>query len=264
MRPTTVIVDQNGKVAAVTEIDSVTAAGLMAVAAGKDAGFKPAPEVTEASGASLPNGDQPLFEVSVSKAKPDAKESQVNHPPTGTDFLGVDADTLMTDVFKPFENRYALKDPLPEGRYNLRVNFANVPQTAITTVVRQSVLSALHLKVESKTVSKPAYILRATDASRKLLSPSASTHAVKRGSWHGMYVLMNGTMDDLAFVLATGLETPVLNETGIDGRYDARLKVAGDDLSSLNAALKGKLGLELVPGKQEMPITVLEVSRQTE
>jgi uncharacterized protein (TIGR03435 family) len=264
MRPTTVIVDQNGKVAAVTEIDSVTAAGLMAVAAGKDAGFKPAPEVTEASGASLPNGDQPLFEVSVSKAKPDAKESQVNHPPTGTDFLGVDADTLMTDVFMPFENRYALKDPLPEGRYNLRVNFANVPQTAITTVVRQSVLSALHLKVESKTVSKPAYILRATDASRKLLSPSASTHAVKRGSWHGMYVLMNGTMDDLAFVLATGLETPVLNETGIDGRYDARLKVAGDDLSSLNAALKGKLGLELVPGKQEMPITVLEVSRQTE
>jgi uncharacterized protein (TIGR03435 family) len=113
-------------------------------------------------------------------------------------------------------------------------------------------------------VSKSEYILRATHASKKLLSPSSSTHAVKRGSWHGIYTLMNdGTMDDLAFVLATGLETPVINETGIDGNDDARLKIAGGDLDSLNAALKEKLGLELVQeGDQEMPMTVLEVSKQ--
>jgi hypothetical protein len=73
----------------------------------------------------------------------------------------------------------------------------------------------------------------------------------------------DGTMDDLAFVLATGLETPVINETGIDGNDDARLKIAGGDLDSLNAALKEKLGLELVQeGDQEMPMTVLEVSKQ--
>ena len=73
---------------------------------------------------------------------------------------------------------------------------------------------------------------------------------------------MNGTMDDLAYVLATGLENPVVNETGIDGTYDARFKVAGGDVVSLNAVLKETLGLELVPGSQEMPITVLEVSKQ--
>jgi uncharacterized protein (TIGR03435 family) len=75
---------------------------------------------------------------------------------------------------------------------------------------------------------------------------------------------MNGTMDDLAYVLATGLENPVLNETGIDGTYDARFKVAGEDVESLNAILKETLGLELVPGNQEMAITVLEVSKQEE
>jgi uncharacterized protein (TIGR03435 family) len=111
-------------------------------------------------------------------------------------------------------------------------------------------------------MTKPAYILRATDASKKLLSPSASTHAVKRGYWHGKFLLMNGTMDDLAYVLATGLENPVLNETGIDGTYDARFEVAGGDVNSLNAVLKETLGLELVPGNGEMSITVLEVSRQ--
>jgi hypothetical protein len=75
---------------------------------------------------------------------------------------------------------------------------------------------------------------------------------------------MNGTMDDLAYVLATGLENSVVNETGIDGTYDARFKVDGGDVDSLNTILKATLGLELVPGDQELPITVLEISRQEE
>ena len=75
---------------------------------------------------------------------------------------------------------------------------------------------------------------------------------------------MNGTLDDLAYVLATGLENPVINETGIDGTFDARFKVAGGDFDSLNTILKKTLGLELVPGKESLSITVLEVSKQGE
>jgi hypothetical protein len=205
-----------------------------------------------------------LFAVSLSKAAPDAKVSQINHPPTGTDFLGNDADGLMANAFNPFEDRYVLRDPLPEGRYDLRMNFADVPHSVMTSVVQQAVLSGLHLQIQPKTVTRSAYILRATDASKKLLSPSASTRKVKRGYWHDNFILMNGTMDDLAYVLATGLENPVLNDTGIDGTYDARFKVAREDVDSLNAILKETLGLELVPGNQEMSITVLEVSKQEE
>jgi thiol-disulfide isomerase/thioredoxin len=261
-RPTTVIVDGSGKIVAVTEIDSVSAVDLQAVAEGKNVAFKPAMEITEASAPLSPDAERSLFAVSVSKASPDAKTVLAKHPPTGWDLLGEDADSLMTDVFNVFGNRYVLKDPLPEGRYDVRVNSVDVPQTMIDSVVQQAVLGALHLQIQPKTLTRPAYILRATDASKKLLSPSASTHAVKRGYWHGNFLLMNGTMDDLTYVLATGLENPVLNETGIDGTYDARFKVAGGDVDSLNAILKDTLGLELVPGNQEMSITVLEVSKQ--
>jgi len=264
-RPTTIIVDGNGKIVAVTEIDSVSAADLQAVAAGKNVAFKPTTEIITSSGASTANtATKPLFAVSLSKAAPDAKASQVNHPPTGTDFLGNDADGLMTNAFNTFEKRYVLKDPLPEGRYDLRMNFIDVPNSVIDSVVQQAVLAALHLQIQSKTLTKSAYILRATEASKKLLSPSASTHKVKRGYWHGGYLLMNGTMDDLAYVLATGLENPVVNETGIDGTFDARFIVAGGDVDSLNVVLKENLGLELVQGNQEMSITVLEVSKQEE
>jgi uncharacterized protein (TIGR03435 family) len=71
-------------------------------------------------------------------------------------------------------------------------------------------------------------------------------------------------MDDLAYVLATGLENPVVNETGIEGRFDARFQFAGRDLESLNAILKDTLGLELVQGDQVMSITVHEVSNRVE
>jgi thiol-disulfide isomerase/thioredoxin len=261
-RPTTVIIDGNGKVVAATEIDSLTATDLRAVAEGKKVAFKPASEIVETNAPSSPTTTHSLFVVSVSKASPDATPSQVKHPPTGSDLLGEDADSLMTNVFTPFGNRYVLKDPLPAGRYDLRVNSADVPPSVTDSIVQQAVLAALHLQIQPKTITKPAYILRATDASKKLLSPSASTHAVKRGTWHGIYILMNGTMDDLAYILATGLETPVINETGIDGAYDARFKVAAEDVNSLNTVLKQTLGLELVPSRQEKSITVLEVSKR--
>ena len=273
-RPTTVIVNGNGKIVAVTEIDSVSIADLQAVAQGRNVAFKPVQEITEQTVPSSPIAERPLFAVSVSKALPDTKTSIIKHPPTGTDLLGQDADSLMTDVFNAFQNRYVLKDPLPESRFDLRVNAVDEPQAVVDSVVQQAVLAALHLQIQSKTITKPAYILRATDASKKLLSPSASTHAVKRGYWHGGIILMNGTMDDLAYVLATGLENPVVNETGIDGAYDARFKVPAEDLDSVNldsvnldsvnAVLKETMGLELVPGNQQMSVTVLEVTRQDE
>ena len=265
IRGVTIIVDGNGRIVAATEIDTVSASDLQAVADGRSVAFRPAEEIVTSRGESAGNiAAQPLFAVSVSKAATDAKVSQINHPPTGTDFLGNDADGLMTNAFSAFENRYVLKDPLPEGRYDLRMNFVGVPQSAMDSAVQQAVLSALHVQIQPKTVTRNAYILRATDASKKLLSSSASTHKVKRGYWHGIYILMNGTMDDLAYVLATGLENPVINQTGIDGTFDARFKITGSDVDSLNAALKSNLGLELVQGDQEMSITVLEVSKQAD
>lgn len=261
-RPTTIIVDKNGKIAAVTEIDSVSAADLRAVAAGKRVALKPVSEITTVNGSSSPSAEGRLFAVSVTKAASDAKMSIVEHPPTGTDFLGQDADSLLTNVFNMFGDRYVLKDAPPDGRYDLRVNSADISQAVVRPIIQQAVLAALRLQIQSKTITRRAYVLRATDASKRLLSPSASTHAVKRGYWHGMFLLMNGSMDDLAYVLATGLETPVINETGIDGTYDARFRVSGGDVDSLNKVLRTALGLELTPGDQELPITVFEVSKE--
>ena len=264
-RPTTVIVDANGKIAAVTEIDSLTATDLEAVAAGKSVVFKPASSIIIARAPSKPDAAaQTLFSISIARAAPGTKRSTVEHPPTGNDFLGADADDLLTDILDVFKNPYVLKTSLPEERYNLLENFPSIPQSAAAPLIQQAVLAALHLQIQPRTVTRHAYLLRATYQSKTLLSSSASTRATKRGYWHNHFILMNGTMDDLTHILATGLETPVVNETGIDGNYDARFQVAGNDISSVNAVLREKMGLELVPSDRELPITVFEIDKQEE
>jgi thiol-disulfide isomerase/thioredoxin len=71
-RPTTFVIDGNGKIVAVTDIESVNAADLQAVAQRKNVAFKPGPEIIESS--SAPTQDaatHPLFAVSISQAASD-------------------------------------------------------------------------------------------------------------------------------------------------------------------------------------------------
>jgi thiol-disulfide isomerase/thioredoxin len=264
-RPTTIVVDTNGRIVAATVLDSLNAADLQAVAAGRSVKFKPAMEITSSSSATVANAaTRPLFAVSFTNAAPDEKFSTVRHPPTGTDILGADAAYLLTDAYSPVTNRLVLGCTLPDGRYDLRTDFTGVPDSVTSSVIREAILSGLHLEVQPKTVTKSAYILRATDASKKLLSPSASAGRQIRGYFNGSLRMMNGTMDDLAYELATGLENPVINETGLNGHFDVQLKFTERDVDSVKAALKNALGLELVQGNQEGSITVLEVSKQEE
>jgi uncharacterized protein (TIGR03435 family) len=262
--PTTIVVDTKGKVVASTNIDTVNAADLQAVAEGKSVAFKPAMEnITSSATLTADAATHPLLAVSLSKAAPDAKPTTVYHAPTGTDLLGVDADSLITEAFDITADRYVLAGSLPDGLYDLRVHLPDAPNPAATSLVQRAVLAGLHLQVQPKTVTRRAYVLRAIDAGRNPPGPPASNHKMMRGYWHGRYVVINATMGDLAYVLATGLENPVVDETGIISKFDARFKVATDDLQSVNAALKSMLGVELVQGDQEMSITVHELSDLT-
>jgi thiol-disulfide isomerase/thioredoxin len=264
-RPTTIVVDANGKVVATTEMDSLKAADLEAVAEGKTAAFKPAVEIVTQSASVLPAAvAHPLFSVSFGKAAPSSKFSIVKHPPTGTDFLGVDAATLLTYIYNPIAQRVVIKSPVPEGLYNLRVELAGVPDAEMSSIVQTAVFCGLHLQVQPRTITKREYILRATGASEKLLNPSVSNRETLRGYWNGRLVISKGSMDDLAFALETGLENPVVNQTGIKGQFDARFNFKQGDIDDANAVLRKTLGFELVPGTQDRLVTLLELIKQEE
>jgi hypothetical protein len=59
------------------------------------------------------------------------------------------------------------------------------------------------------------------------LNPLRTEDTFSRQAGNGRIGTEQSAKFDLAYVLATGWRTTVLNETDIDGTYDARFKVAG-------------------------------------
>jgi len=258
--PTTIIVDGQGKIVAVTRPEELAADKLRAVSEGKRAEFAPVMEIAFSSSKDTPTGaDKPLYQVSLSKSAPGAQE-EMSASTGRMDMVAWDAKDLIGTAYDTPQDRILHKSPLPEGHYNLHSVWSTGEDndSLIAPYLQAAIRYGLNLQIQSKTVTRKAYILKATGASAKLLTPTASTGGAMWGYWKGKLKLVNQSMDGLAASLESALETPVVNETGIEGKFDAEVEFPEKDADAAKAALLKTLGLELI--QADRPIPVLEVS----
>jgi uncharacterized protein (TIGR03435 family) len=98
--------------------------------------------------------------------------------------------------------------------------------------------------------------------------PNLKRHAGKNqnSSWNGMAyetTIKNQSLDGFVEAIETTVGKPVLNETGLSGRYDLKLqwrpKPGESEKDAYCRALSEQLGLELVPDRA--PIQTLIVER---
>lgn len=282
-RPTTIIVDKDGRIVAVTSPENVEAADLQAVADGKKVKFPSLEMPASAPTATTAVAVKPLYEISLTKA-PDMKPldqmlqmfkdvdpsvlkdmlqwGNMSAGPGFMDINGRSAEILLLTAYDIPKDRLILASPLPEGLYNLHSVWATEEgnDSLLAPFLQESITYGLNLQVHWKTVTKKAYVLKATETSKKLLTPTAVTNGSRMESpyWKGKLRLVNESMDDLAKGLEGAFGVPVVNETGIDGRYDVELEFPAKDLEAAKAALLKTLGLELI--EAERPIQMLEVS----
>ena len=112
------------------------------------------------------------------------------------------------------------------------------------------------------------YTLVVSKAGIKMHPATPGGKAFHQNNASGM-VARSLTMQELADYLSDPLEIALADGTGTKGAYDftidftpyvdlERGDVRPDPAAVLGAALKGKLGLELVQGKQEMDVTVVD------
>jgi uncharacterized protein (TIGR03435 family) len=238
--------------------EHLQAADLLAVANGKSVKFEPAEnEAALTVTASPADKVKPLFEVSLSNA---ALHTQFGMTRSHADcwIRGASAERLLTLAYDISKNRLLLTSPLPDGLYNLHGVFTEEEDCTVTNpIVQEAITSGLRLRVQSKTVTRKAYVLKATEASKTLLTPLPPIDANGHHYSNGKIRLANGSMDNLAAAVEEGLEVPVVNETGIEGRFDAELEFPAKDAEAAKAALLKTLGLELI--QEDRPIQMLEV-----
>jgi thiol-disulfide isomerase/thioredoxin len=263
-RPTTVIVDRQGIVAALSEEpDTLTASSLMAVYETKVAA-SPSTAGPTASPTAAPDasGPRPIFQVILRPSAPGQKAAIVKHPPFGLDRYAIDSDLLISSAYSPLTERAVFVGPLPEGHFDLFTEFNGATEDNKNAAVRAAVNSAFHLRVVPRTITQKAMLLTVVDPAKikQFISAGNAQNRSLRGSWNGTTMIFNETMDDFAFALETGTECPILNKTGLDGHFDIRIHFPERDLEAARAVLKSELGLDLQPGDETKSITVEEIS----
>ncbi len=132
-----------------------------------------------------------------------------------------------------------------------------------------------HLKVHHETREMPVYdlvVMKGGPKFRESLAPEASPSLAMGGprAWNRLQVTA-GDMAQLAQHLSLFHEVgrPVVDKTGLPGRYDYTAKIAagipsGDDpeLQSIFAALQNQLGLKLEPSKANIEVLVVDTAER--
>jgi|WetSurMetagenome_2_1015567.scaffolds.fasta_scaffold124197_2 uncharacterized protein (TIGR03435 family) len=261
--PTTIIVNGQGKIVAVTRPEELATDKLLAVSEGKSVKFMPTMEMPPSFSTSTPTGsDKDLYQVSLSKSAPDEQQKMsTTTGPTGRmDMFAQDVKSLIGWAYDIPQGRILHKSPLPEKRYNLHFAWSTgeVNDSLIMPFLQSAIKFGLNLQIQPKTVVRKSYVLKATAASAKLLTPTASTGGSMSGYWKGKLKVVNQSMDSLATSLESALETPVINETGIEGKFDAEVEFPAKDADAAKTALLKTLGLKLI--QADRPIQMFEVS----
>ena len=140
-----------------------------------------------------------------------------------------------------------------------------------------------HLAVRTETKDAEVYVLSVPKGGHKLThNPEADRPGVTRGV--GVIQSPGAPVSFLAVALTTELGRPVLDETGLEGRFKFKLEfrpeggdvrqalaAAGEPVTdddprpSIFTAIKNQLGLELQSRKGPVPTVVIErIERPTE
>ena len=277
MFPTTIIVDGQGRIAAVTFPQFLTTDNLQALADGKAVNFAQMPDINALIKAgdgkiikipqmldmdalqksvALTSDAKTLFDFSLTKAPPDAPFG-MSYSGVRIDINGMKAKALISFAYQSLpEDRFLPTCVFPEGLYNLHTAWQTGEEN--DKLIQMAIAYGLNLQIESKAVTQKAYVLKATEASKKLLKPTDSTGNSMWMYSNGKLTLVNRSIDNLANSLEGGLEVPVVNETGIEGKFDVELEFPAKDVEAAKAALLKTMGLDLI--EAERPIQMLEVT----
>ena len=265
--PTTVLIDPDGVVRGVMHPENLTVELVKDLAHRRPLPVPrgPAPTRPTAEKPASLNPDQAGFLVYVGPPGPDVGLARF-----GRDDMAqpeTDARTLIQYCVREEAGgwykspRVLLECDLPERKLAYRVRVPEGSAVSPFALLRQAVEAAIgvRLRIDRESREQDVWVLVRVGTA----TPAAPEGTLDRG--RTMYaknynIGENSHLVDIAHwveVYRPGLR--VLDETGLEGKYDWTLKVKSYELEDLNAALK-PLGLALRPARRQVPYLVVRRS----
>jgi uncharacterized protein (TIGR03435 family) len=140
---------------------------------------------------------------------------------------------------------------------------AAAKQEQIPAMLRTLLAQRLQLKVHRESGVLPAYALVVASGGLKI-RPSTAGQQPHASAGSGYLEAQATTLADFALSLGGSADRPVVDETGVTGRFDLTLDWAVDGehetaaLPSLRVALEEKLGLKLKPCNRPIDMLIID------
>jgi len=148
---------------------------------------------------------------------------------------------------------------LGQKRYAITAVVSLDDQASFRSLLQEELKHRLSLQTHLEV--RPFEVLVLSAAGTPRLERSRHTDT---GSWVGYdkAVLRDATMERLASALQTIAGRPVVDETGVTGKYDLDFSWGQDRIDSLTAALHDRFGLRLSAEKREMEALIVDSVRR--
>jgi uncharacterized protein (TIGR03435 family) len=157
--------------------------------------------------------------------------------------------------------------PLPPGNFDFIVSGQHPPANAL----RMEIESKYGLVGRRETREIDVMLLRVSRPNAPGLKPSAAPNSPSISFWGvGHLRRSSGLIGQIVFDIQQNLQIPVVDQTGLTGHYDYDVKwddeLKWDDAgqwyyantNGLKQAFLDQLGLELVPGREPVPVVVVD------
>jgi uncharacterized protein (TIGR03435 family) len=193
-------------------------------------------------------------------SRPEGDWVNIHGKPMG---VAVPAETVVKAAYGCEDSdRVALETSLPDGRYDFIANLADGNQEALQRVVRQK----FGVVAKWEILETNALLLTVKIPNAPGLSPTAKKQPSAEFYGTTFYGGVDKPLTNLVNFLEASAGIPVVDRTGLTGRFDFSLKWNKPKVQQtqqglpdpLRQALLNQLGLELVPGTAPVEMLVVE------
>ena len=261
-RPLTVLVDTGGIVRAATGAGPVTDSTVEALLAGEPLDL-PAWSESRDQGMGQTRADT-LFEVSIRTA---GSVAVTGYSPNAIvarggrfEGYGLTVRRLLAMAYGFPDERIMAPSWCDKSRYDLvlasPLRISDNP-TERRRLIRQVLTETFRVEVNREPRSTNVYVLQKIPERMLELESSEFTSRLLNGR-RGNFKVTGGELRDLARLLKRELDRPVLDETGLEGRYDFELSWDIRNPISVLDFVRDELGLELRPQVREMEHLIVQ------
>jgi uncharacterized protein (TIGR03435 family) len=148
-------------------------------------------------------------------------------------------------------------DGLTRDAYDVRIAIPGASRANFRLLERDAIAQALHIKVIREVRDRDVWVLSKTDALPVVLQAAGTIAGSEGFGWfpeERVLTLANSDVSLIAQFVEIAVKRPVVDETGLSGRYDIRVNAAADGL--VNALRSG--GFKIEPARRAIDYLVVE------